>query len=132
MSKIFITCYFISIAMIGMSQSTVVNTIVISNNDIVNTATGKIISYYMKGLSEKEISEMEKVLVTIKGITTFNVKSTDKELLMSRGKLELLTDFDKYALEKLLLKFHIETIAKDGNIIQTKDFFSSKYNGVSE
>lgn len=104
------------------SNSLIIN----STKDIVKQANGKTISFYIKGIASNQLNEFSKNIALIKGIHLYFLKSTDSNLKMSYGKIELQNNYNQASLVAVLKKYRITTIAYNGQPNTIDDFFAKE------
>ncbi len=107
-------------------QSSSNSLIINSTKDIVEQANGKTISFYIKGIPSNQLNEFSKNISLIKGIHLYFLKSTDSNLKMSYGKIELQNNYNKVSLVAVLKKYKITTIAYNGQPNTIDDFFAKE------
>lgn len=127
MKKIITSIIFIALSLNVLFSQTITNSIIVNNkSDVVKTVKGKIISFYIKGLSTIQINEFSTKIVAVSGIELHFLKVTDIALKMAQGKIQVYNNYDKNAFKTFLKKYNITQIVFNGKPSTIEEFFNKK------
>lgn len=127
MKKIIIFIIFVTLSLNTLFSQTITNSIIVNNkSDVVKTVKGKIISFYIKGLSTIQINEFSTKIDAISGVELHFLKITDTALKMAQGKIQVDKNHDNKAVEILLKKYNITQIVFNGKPSTIEEFFNKK------
>ena len=135
MKKLIISFVFLFLSVNFLLAQTEANSLIInSKSDIVEQVNSKIITFYIKGLSENELTNLSNKVSVIEGLKLSSLKETDANLKMALGKIEVQNNYDKKALESCLQGFKITKIVFEGTPTSLEKFLYKKetINGESK